>query len=120
MSFPTPVGTARGYLARPRQRGRHPAVLVLHAELGVPHWTKAVADELAGAGFVALTVACFSRIPGLTEEQLRADGQGRDAIFRRPSSRRCRRSRSVPLPIFAIRPRSVEDRSESSAFAAVG
>jgi carboxymethylenebutenolidase len=76
MRFPSSVGMARGYLARPRHGGRHSAVLVLHAELGLPDWTKAVADELAGAGFVALTVACFSRIKGFTQEQLRADGQG--------------------------------------------
>jgi carboxymethylenebutenolidase len=76
ISFPSSVGAIDAYLAKPDGRGRHPAVLVLHAELGLPDWVRAVADELAGAGFVALAVARFSRSPGLTQEQLRADGQG--------------------------------------------
>jgi carboxymethylenebutenolidase len=42
----------------------------------LPAWVRAVADELAGAGFAALAVSRFSRTPGMTEEQLRADGQG--------------------------------------------
>lgn len=76
VDFPTPVGAVRAYLAAPRGRGRHPAVLVLHAQLGLPDWARAAADELAEAGFVALAPFGFSRSPGLTEEQLRADGRG--------------------------------------------
>lgn len=74
--FPSPVGEVRAYLATPRARGRHPAVLVLHAQLALPDWARAAADELAGAGFVALALFGFSRSIGLTEEQLRADGRG--------------------------------------------
>ena len=74
--FPSPVGPVRAYLATPAGRGRHPAVLVLQAQLGLPDWARAAADELAGAGFVALALFGFSRSPGLTEEALRADGRG--------------------------------------------
>ena len=76
LNFPSSVGTVHAYLATPPGRGRHPAILVLHAQLGLPDWAKAAADELAGAGFVALALFGFSRSPGLTEEQLRADGRG--------------------------------------------
>src|SRR4051794_8550179 len=34
--FPSSVGEVRAYLATPRARGRRPAVLVLHAQLGLP------------------------------------------------------------------------------------
>ncbi|MBV9884690.1 MAG: dienelactone hydrolase family protein [Sphingomonadaceae bacterium] len=76
IDFPSPVGAVHAYLATPTGRGRHPAILVLHAQLGLPAWARAAADELAAAGFVALALFGFSRSPGLTEEQLRADGRG--------------------------------------------
>ena len=76
VSFPSAVGAVAAYIATPNRKGRYPAVLVLHAQLGLPGWVRGVADELAGAGFAALAVSRFSRTPGLTAEQLRADGQG--------------------------------------------
>jgi carboxymethylenebutenolidase len=75
VDFASAVGNVRGYLARPPGRGRHPAVIVLHGVLGLPPWTRAVAEELAAAGFVALVVSRFSRFPGVTEEQLRSEGR---------------------------------------------
>jgi carboxymethylenebutenolidase len=75
VDFPSNVGTVHGYLARPRKSGRVPALLVLHAELGLPPWTRAVADELAAAGYVALAVSYLSRFPTLTAEQLRKEGR---------------------------------------------
>jgi carboxymethylenebutenolidase len=73
---PTPVGAIAAYLAAPSARGRRPAVLVMHGQLGLPDWTCRVADELAGAGFVALAAARFSRTPEVTEAVLREDGRG--------------------------------------------
>jgi carboxymethylenebutenolidase len=76
ISLPTPVGPIAAYLAMPAARGRHAAVLVMHGQLGLPDWTRGVADELAGAGFVALAAARFSRTPEVTEAVLREDGRG--------------------------------------------
>ena len=73
---PTQVGPIAAYLAAPAARGRHPAVLVMHGQLGVPDWTRRVADELAGAGFVALVASRFSRTPEVTDAVLREDGRG--------------------------------------------
>ena len=75
IDVPSAVGNVRAYLARPPGRGRHPAVLVLHGALGLPGWTRAVADELAAAGFGALVVSRFSRFPEVTDEQLRREGR---------------------------------------------
>lgn len=73
---PTPVGPIDAYLATPPGRGRHPGVLVLHGQFGLPEWTCRVADELAGAGFVGLALSRFSRTPELTDAQVREDGRG--------------------------------------------
>jgi len=75
IELPTPVGPVRAYLARPPGSGRHPAMLVLHGVLGLPAWTRSVADELAAAGFVALALSRFSRFPEVTDEQLRREGR---------------------------------------------
>jgi carboxymethylenebutenolidase len=75
VDVPSAVGTVRAYLARPAGLGRHPALLVLHGVVGLPGWARAVADELAAAGFVALAVSRFSRFPEVTEDQLRREGR---------------------------------------------
>ena len=74
--FPSPVGPVRGYLALPAGTRRQPAVVLLHGEIGLPLAHRQTADELAGAGFVALAVQRFSRTPDLTAEQIAADGRG--------------------------------------------
>jgi carboxymethylenebutenolidase len=75
VQVPTPVGPVRAYLARPAGRGRRPAVLVMHGVLGLPDWVRAVADELAASGFVALAISRFSRHPDVTEQALRSEGR---------------------------------------------
>jgi carboxymethylenebutenolidase len=76
VSVPTPVGPIAAYLAAPAARGRHPAVVIMHGQLGLPDFTRRVADELAGAGFVALAASRFSRTPEVTDGVLREDGRG--------------------------------------------
>lgn len=75
VEFPSPVGSVRGYLARPRGRGRHPAVVVAHGVVGLPDWVRAIADELAASGFAALAMSRFSRDPSVTAERLRQEGR---------------------------------------------
>jgi carboxymethylenebutenolidase len=75
IEFPSPVGAVRGYLARPRARGRRPAVVVAHGVVGLPDWVRGVAGELAANGFVALAVSRFSRDASVTAESLRKEGR---------------------------------------------
>lgn len=74
--FPSSVGPVRGYLAVPLGRERVPAVVVQHGEIGLPVGHRQTAEELAQAGFAALVVQRFSRLPGITAEQIAADARG--------------------------------------------
>jgi len=76
VTFPTSVGQVRGYLATPTGRNRHPGIVLAHGEFGLPRTHRETADELAGAGFVALAVQRFSRNPGMTWQDLQADDHG--------------------------------------------
>jgi len=50
-----------GFLARPKQPGRYPAVIVIHEIFGLVDHIKDVASRLAHEGFVALAVDLFDR-----------------------------------------------------------
>jgi carboxymethylenebutenolidase len=76
VTFPTPVGQVRGYAAMPAGRGRHPGVVLLHGEFGLPQTHRETANELAQAGFIALAVQRFSRVAGMTWRDLQADDRG--------------------------------------------
>jgi carboxymethylenebutenolidase len=88
VAFPSRVGRVKGYLARPSRPGRHPAVVVLHTtRFSQPDTYRIIADDLARSGFVALSVARYSRIPDFSQEMLDADEKGPqrlrgDAFFR--------------------------------------
>jgi carboxymethylenebutenolidase len=85
VSFPTSVGLVRGHLATPTEQRRGPGIVLTHGEFGLPQTHRETADELAQAGFVALAVQRFSRIPGMTWQDLqtddRCDGRYRSATF---------------------------------------
>lgn len=74
--FQSSAGAAAGYLALPTSSAPAPAVLITHGEIGVPESHRLVAGELADAGFCALVVQRFSRIPGFGWDQIRADNAG--------------------------------------------
>lgn len=76
VSFPASVGSVRGYVAKPASRDRHPGVVLAHGEFGLPQTHRETADELARAGFVALAVQRFSRVTGMTWQDLQADDHG--------------------------------------------
>lgn len=48
-----------GFLARPRDAGRHPAVIVIHEIWGLVNHIKDVSKRLASAGYVALAIDLF-------------------------------------------------------------
>lgn len=50
-----------GFLARPKQSGRYPAVIVIHEIWGLVDHIKDVANRLAHEGYVALAVDLFDR-----------------------------------------------------------
>jgi carboxymethylenebutenolidase len=76
VSFPTSVGPVRGYLAMPTGRRRSPGIVLTHGEFGLPQTHRETADELASSGFAALAIERFSRIPGMTWQDLQADDRG--------------------------------------------
>jgi carboxymethylenebutenolidase len=76
LSFASGAGAVRGYLAMPTGRQRYPGIVLTHGEFGLPQTHRETADELANAGFVALAVERFSRIPGMTWQDLQADDRG--------------------------------------------
>ena len=52
------------YLARPRTSGRHPAVIILHANRLTEPYIASVTEMLGNAGFVALALDIFHFLPG--------------------------------------------------------
>jgi carboxymethylenebutenolidase len=58
------------YLARPRERGRYPGIILIHDIFGVSDHARDVARRLANVGFAALVPDCFARIDLGTGESL--------------------------------------------------
>jgi carboxymethylenebutenolidase len=57
-----------GFLARPKETGKYPAVIVIHEIWGVVDHIKDVSKRLAGEGYVALAVDLFGRTVSSLEE----------------------------------------------------
>lgn len=74
--FDTPTGKLGAYFARPKSAYPVPAILIAHGVIGQPDYQRAIADELASAGFAALTIDRFSNIPGFGYEALNANLAG--------------------------------------------
>ena len=78
------------YLARPRARGRYPAVIILHANRITEPYIASVTEMLGKAGFVALALDIFHFLPGNAtwEEAQRTSGDSvraaLDRGFREP------------------------------------
>lgn len=49
-----PADSVRAWVVYPERSERAPVVLVVHEILGVSHWIRAVADQLAADGFIAI------------------------------------------------------------------
>ncbi len=67
VKFTAPDGTAiSGYLTRPKDENRRPAVVVVHEWRGIDDYIRDVARKLAKAGYVALVPDLLSRKGGTT------------------------------------------------------
>jgi carboxymethylenebutenolidase len=70
LSFPSEAAKIPAYLARPRESGRYPGVILIHDIFGVSDHARDVARRFANVGFVALVPDCFARIDLGTGETL--------------------------------------------------
>jgi len=61
LQYPSGTGTIEAYVARPKGTSTRPAVIVLHDDLGLNNRFRALADQFAEAGFVALAPHLPSR-----------------------------------------------------------
>ncbi|MHB9150590.1 MAG: dienelactone hydrolase family protein [Thermoleophilia bacterium] len=63
-SYDSAEGRVNGYLVRPKAKGRHPAVLVVHENRGLNPHLEDVARRLAVEGFLAGTQHAFNNDTG--------------------------------------------------------
>jgi carboxymethylenebutenolidase len=63
-SFASPKGKIDGYLARPKDRGRRPAVLVIHENRGLNPHLEDIARRLAVEGFFSYAIDLLSLVGG--------------------------------------------------------
>ncbi len=59
VNFASGAETIAGYLAIPETPGKHPALVVLHADGGLTDWVKEQTRKLAAVGYVALAVDLY-------------------------------------------------------------
>jgi carboxymethylenebutenolidase len=64
LSYDSPKGKINGYLARPKAKGKRPAVLVIHENRGLNPHLEDVARRLAVEGFLAYAVDLLSLVGG--------------------------------------------------------
>ncbi|HUY17839.1 MAG TPA: dienelactone hydrolase family protein [Candidatus Binataceae bacterium] len=62
VSYTSEGARIAGYLARPRENGKYPGLMILHDIFGVSDHARDVARRFANAGFVVLVPDAFSRI----------------------------------------------------------
>lgn len=72
VTYPTPQGEIRGYLARPRGGGRRGAVLVIHENRGLNAHIRDVTRRAAAGGFLALGVDMITPLGGTPDDEDRA------------------------------------------------
>jgi carboxymethylenebutenolidase len=72
-----------GYLSTPQDKGRHPAVVVIHENRGLNDHTRDVARRFAAAGFVALAPDALSRKGGTGS--MTSPDKAREAITSLPA-----------------------------------
>jgi len=63
-AYDSPKGKINGYLARPKSKGKRPAVLVIHENRGLNPHLEDVARRLATEGFLAYAVDLLSLVGG--------------------------------------------------------
>lgn len=81
VEFPSGGETIRGYLAVPRSRGKHPAIIMIHENLGVTQHRQEMTEKLAEEGYVVLTVDLFSREGGRPPQNFKDAEERRSMAF---------------------------------------
>ena len=71
-SFDSPQGKISGYLVRPKEKGKRPAVLVIHENRGLSPHIKDVTRRLAAEGYLALGVDLLSPLGGTPDDEDKA------------------------------------------------
>ncbi len=74
VSYDAPGGRMSGYLARPTDTGKRPAMIVIHENRGLNPHIEDVARRLATAGFLALAVDLLSPAGGTPPDEDKARG----------------------------------------------
>lgn len=69
VSFDSPKGKIDGYLARPKEKGKRPAVLVIHENRGLNPHLEDVARRLAVEGFLAYAIDLLSLVGGTPPDE---------------------------------------------------
>jgi len=69
VSFDSPKGKVSGYLARPKAKGKRPAVVVIHENRGLNPHIQDVARRLAAEGFLALAPDLLSVVGGTPADE---------------------------------------------------
>ncbi len=72
ISYDSPKGKISGYLARPKDKGKRPAVLVIHENRGLNPHIEDVARRLAAEGFLALAPDLLSVNGGTPDDEDKA------------------------------------------------
>ncbi len=59
VSYPSGSDTVSGYMAMPKNGGKHPALIVIHEWWGLRDWIRQDARDLARHGYVALAIDLY-------------------------------------------------------------
>lgn len=101
VSWPGPDGPMAGYLVRPREVDRRPAVIVIHENRGLNPHIEDVARRLALEGFLALAVDMLARDGGTPTDE----DEAREMIGRLDPELNARRL-AAAVPFLAGHPES--------------
>lgn len=74
VTYTVAAGTMKGYLARPRKKGKYPGVIIIHENRGLNAHIEDVARRAAKAGYVAIAVDGLSLLGGTPANEDEARG----------------------------------------------
>ncbi|MEX1082742.1 MAG: dienelactone hydrolase family protein, partial [Xanthobacteraceae bacterium] len=68
-TFDSPSGKISGYLVRPKEKGKRPAILVIHENRGLNPHIEDVARRLATEGYLAYAIDLLSPLGGTPKDE---------------------------------------------------
>lgn len=81
VEFASGTDTIRGYLAAPRATGPHPAIVMIHENLGVTEHRQEMTERLAEQGYVVITPDLYSRVGGRSPQDFKDAEERRSKAF---------------------------------------